>query len=342
MVRTGTGLSTSLWNSVTHERLVVAPRVGLVGLDLGLRDVQAQPLEGAGHAAGAGLRPEPVTMTSFTRSGTSERLPGAQLRGDVEMTRVPGVLRQHVEADPLQGRPDRRRTARPGCDRVHRVRGQDAVVRRPTARSRSARSSAVTSSATTHRAAGPVSSLSSESHGSSVFQSPHGSSTCSARKPHTNHRCSMCSTWLNSSIGVQPLGTMLVRCCSGVIASTAAARSPRTQSRYAAQRAAPDAPVFGGSPGLRETRWSSVMGTTLASPGRCCFIKVCRRSGTSHGVHAVGSSNSPTYLDEAGAGVDENLSPRPGSPRRPSARPPSCSAARAAARPASWGSRAGS
>ena len=43
--------------------------------------------------------------------------------------------------------------------------------------------------------------------GSSTVQSPHGSSTCSPRKPQTNHRCSMCSTWLSSSIGVQPDGT---------------------------------------------------------------------------------------------------------------------------------------
>ncbi len=107
-------------------------------------------------------------------------------------------------------------------------RGYDAStsrVRSPIASSRSAYSSAVTSSATCQRPSTP------SSQGSSTFQSPHGSATCSPRKPQTNHRCSMCSTWLSSSIGVQPDGTRAVRCCSGVSPRTPRIISLRTQSR---------------------------------------------------------------------------------------------------------------
>ena len=86
------------------------------------------------------------------------------------------------------------------------------VVLAPTSRSRAARDSAVTSAGTCHRGSGPSSG---PSHGSSRLQSPHGSTTCSPRKPQTNHRRSMCSTWLSSSIGVQPDASRVVRCSSG-------------------------------------------------------------------------------------------------------------------------------
>ena len=212
------------------QRLVVAARVLLVRRHLRLRHVQAEPLEGAGHARGAGPAGTGDEDEAGTHPVEASRWPARpRCRGARRAGRTPPA--RGSRSTPASA--GRRRTGRPA--RPSRRAGSPAApprVRAPTASSRSASASAVTSAGDRPPRAGRASSSeSSDGHGSAVVQSPHGSSTGSARKPQTNHRCSMCSTWLSSSSGVHPDGTSDVRWSSYDRASTPRTISARTQSR---------------------------------------------------------------------------------------------------------------